>query len=133
MTMGERYETTVPQQSLFLMNSPLVIEQARNIVGRSDFLAQSTSEGRIALLYELIYQRPPQPEEIKLGLQFLAQFPGADKTAAAWPQTFPVVTGQVRKRNQRDIFKAPVARAPLSGWAEYAHALLLSNEASFVN
>src|SRR6185436_10007668 len=33
-TMGRRYETTVPQQALFLMNSSIVIEQVRNIVNR---------------------------------------------------------------------------------------------------
>jgi hypothetical protein len=28
---------------------------------------------------------------------------------------------------------APPARAPLSAWQEYAHALLMTNEAAFVN
>ena len=28
---------------------------------------------------------------------------------------------------------APVARLPLNAWQEYAHALLLTNEAAFVN
>src|SRR5262249_3260760 len=32
MATGRRYDTIVPQQSLFLMNSPLVVEQAKNLV-----------------------------------------------------------------------------------------------------
>ena len=32
ITTGKRYETIVPQQALFMMNSPLVVEQARNLV-----------------------------------------------------------------------------------------------------
>ena len=43
-TMGKRYETIVPQQSLFLMNSPLVIEQARNLVDRPDFQSLTNDE-----------------------------------------------------------------------------------------
>jgi len=37
ITTGKRYETIVPQQALFMMNSPLVVEQARNLVQREDF------------------------------------------------------------------------------------------------
>ena len=34
---GRRYETLVPQQALFLMNSPMVIETARKLVDRPAF------------------------------------------------------------------------------------------------
>src|SRR5436309_11886601 len=36
---GRRHETTVPQQALFLMNSPLVIEQAKTLVALPDCLS----------------------------------------------------------------------------------------------
>src|SRR5206468_11214357 len=61
LTTGKRYQTTVPQQALFLMNSPLVVEQARNLVARPDFRGISEDIERIELLYELVYQRPPKP------------------------------------------------------------------------
>jgi len=64
MPMGKRYETTVPQQPLFLMNSPLVIEQVRNVVERKGFKEQQTDEARIRSLYELFFQRLPLQEEI---------------------------------------------------------------------
>ena len=66
ITSGKRYETTVPQQALFMMNSPLVVEQARNLVNRSDFQGLDDAEARIKYLYERIFQRLPSEVEIKL-------------------------------------------------------------------
>jgi hypothetical protein len=62
MPMGKRYETTVPQQALFLMNSPLVIEQVRDVVNRKEFKERKTDEDRIRYLYEL-FSAPPLAEE----------------------------------------------------------------------
>jgi hypothetical protein len=65
-----RFHTTVPQQALFLMNSPFVIEQARNLAHR----AESTSKGTkdlIEELYQLVFQRPPAEAELVLGEKFL--------------------------------------------------------------
>jgi mono/diheme cytochrome c family protein len=71
LTTGRRHETIVPQQALFRMNSLLVIEQARNVVERPDFKQAADDVARIKLLYEIIYQRWPKPEEIKLGEEFI--------------------------------------------------------------
>ena len=70
--MGKRYETTVPQQALFLMNSPLVIQQVRRVVQRDEFKSQPSMADRIRYLYELFYQRLPSEEEIHLGQKFVA-------------------------------------------------------------
>src|SRR5262249_60333825 len=69
---GRRHETTVPQQALFLMNSPLVVEQAKHLVALPDFNKCQDDTARIQFLYERIYQRPAQPDEISLGLEFVA-------------------------------------------------------------
>ena len=123
---GKRYETTVPQQALFLMNSPLVIEQVRNVVNRDAFQNAESDEARIRYLYELFFQRPATDEEIQAGQQFVATFQPANAAPA----------GQRGARGQggrgRGGQAAP-ARVPLSGWQEYGHALLLTNEAVFVN
>ena len=37
ITTGKRYDTTVPQQALFMMNNPLVVELARKLVNQSAF------------------------------------------------------------------------------------------------
>src|SRR5438046_9292612 len=55
---GRRHETTVPQQALFLMNSPLVVEPAKRLVALAEFNSCQDDEARINFLYERIYQRP---------------------------------------------------------------------------
>jgi hypothetical protein len=82
LTTGRRNETIVPQQALFMMNSPLVIEQARNLTLRSDFKATTRMEDRVGLLYNLIYQRPPTEIEARLAAEFI-QREGRDMAQAA--------------------------------------------------
>ncbi len=133
LTTGKRYQTTVPQQTLFLMNSPLVVEQAKNLVARPDFHSTSDDTARIELLYELIYQRPPKPEEIELAEEFLDEGPSSERV------TFTPVDVLKEKRARRLAAgrqgKAAqfTPRPPLSRWEEYAHALLQANEASYIN
>ncbi|MCC6695488.1 MAG: PSD1 domain-containing protein [Candidatus Hydrogenedentes bacterium] len=69
----KRYFTTVPQQALFLMNSPFVIEQARALMARPELAAGKPDEERIRALYALIQQREPAADEIAMGLAFLAK------------------------------------------------------------
>src|SRR5260221_6618135 len=71
LTTGRRSQTVIPQQALFMMNSPLVVEQARNLTLRADFKAQSRVEDRITLLYKIIYQRVPAELETKLALDYI--------------------------------------------------------------
>ena len=53
MPTGRRYNTIVPQQALFMMNSPLVVEQAKNLTLRPDFKAARGAQEKIKLLYKL--------------------------------------------------------------------------------
>ncbi len=69
-TSPRRFYTTVPQQALFLMNSPFVVEQAKDLVSRPDFKAAHTERERLRLLYQLAFQRDPTREEIELAHQF---------------------------------------------------------------
>jgi hypothetical protein len=137
MPTGKRYETTVPQQALFLMNSPLVIEQVRNVVERKEFKQQKTDEDRVRYLYELFFQRLPTEEEVRDGLEFVAAHPEPDKPVAGASGFEPVANVIGQRDKQRRQFNPPgpsrSSRKPLTGWQEYAHALLLTNEASFVN
>lgn len=136
---GRRYETTVPQQALFLMNSPLVVEQARKVVALPEFLALKDDSVRIQFLYERIYQRLPAPDEIKLGSDFIAKAPEIKIESEDAPP-LRQVSNERRKMNAKQMAKKQgrragefKQRAPLAPWEEYAHALLQANEASFVN
>src|SRR4029079_1965873 len=59
-----RPRTTVPQQALFLMNSPFVVEQAKGLAARSEIIAAKENDERIAALYRLLFDRRPDEEEI---------------------------------------------------------------------
>jgi hypothetical protein len=103
----QRYTTTVPQQALFLMNSPFVIEQARHFVQRADVAAQTTDDAKIERMVRLAYGRAAEADEISLGLRFLSD------------------ARKVKDEKQGGLH--------LSAWEQYAQVLLLGNEFAFVD
>lgn len=72
-----RYETTSPQQALFLINSPFVLSQSRRISqltarldARPDIASQDAGE-RIHLLYRMVLSRTPTDDEMNACLEFI--------------------------------------------------------------
>ena len=76
ITTAQRDATTVPQQSLFFLNSPFVMEQACKLVNRPALQRLDDETKRIRHLYQLVYQRDPRADEIQLGLRFLQRRAG---------------------------------------------------------
>jgi len=70
-----RFHTTVPQQALFLMNSPFVIEQARNVANRSELKTSDADSKKIEALFEIVLQRLPTRAESELGEKFISSQP----------------------------------------------------------
>src|SRR5262249_29251310 len=68
LIIGERATTTVPAQSLFLMNNPFVIRQAE---GMADRLLSGDDDGRLKRAYQLCYSRPPSEKELTSAQKFL--------------------------------------------------------------
>jgi hypothetical protein len=102
---AQRFVTTVPQQALFLMNSPFVIEQAKRVAdGLED--GSADPEATVRSLYRRVLARDPEPREIELGARFLR----------SQPET-----------------KAGSSASALSPLAEYAQVLMLTNEFAFVD
>lgn len=130
---GKRYETIVPQQALFFMNSPLVIEQAKRLVALPEFKSQRGDQAKVKFLYERVYQRLPTDEEIKLCEEFIADTPKEIASAST------VNTGKDSRRQprrgaaRRAAAEANRGPAPLTAWEKYAHALLQANELVYVN
>ena len=54
---AQRFATTVPQQALFMMNSPFAQEQARQLVRRAEIAAATAGPEKIRALYRVLYQR----------------------------------------------------------------------------
>ena len=67
----QRYSTTVPQQALFLMNSPFITEQVGALVKRPEIDGEREMDGRIRKLYRLLYGREAAAEELEVGRKFL--------------------------------------------------------------
>ncbi len=73
VSVGERSATMVPQQALFAMNSPFVINQAKSFAGRSEVAMATSSIEKVTTLYQLALQREPTSEERETAVAFLAQ------------------------------------------------------------
>lgn len=107
-TSSERHVTTVPQQALFLMNSPFVVEQARKLAARA--AAASTPAARVQQLYRIVFQRAAAPDEVAMALRFIRQ---------SQQDPAPQLTANGPK--------------PLQPWEEYAQALLMTNEFMYID
>ncbi len=99
----ERFQTTVPQQALYLMNNDFLAERARAVASR---LPEGTEEARIGSLFRTLFQRGPRPEEMTLLRAYLSR-PPHDAPA-------PKV-------------------AALNRWESLCQGLLVSNETVFVD
>ncbi len=70
-TSPRRFQTTVPQQALFFMNSPFLVEQARMVAERAEIRDSQDDAQRVRRLYRQLFGRLPDPEEAKVALAFL--------------------------------------------------------------
>ncbi|MEW6155956.1 MAG: PSD1 and planctomycete cytochrome C domain-containing protein [Verrucomicrobiota bacterium] len=71
MHSPQRIGTTVPQQALFFMNSPFVVERARALMKRPEFNAAKDPEKRVDKLFQTLFQRSPTRAQMKSALAFL--------------------------------------------------------------
>lgn len=69
---AERFQTTVPQQALYLLNNDFVMERARALA-RS--IPESDNTTRIRALFQRVLQRNPSPQEASRILAHLEQAP----------------------------------------------------------
>jgi len=115
---AQRFTTTVPQQALFLLNSPFALEMARALAARAESAAAS-GPARLEALYRFVHQRAPDPAERGWAEEFLAAEPLAPPAPGA------ATEGKATGGNG--------ARPPLSRLAQLAQVLLLANETAFVD
>jgi hypothetical protein len=150
MPNSKRTSTVVPQQALFLMNSPMAVDTVRSIDTRPEFTQAKNDSERLFQLYRIIFQRAPHPEEVRLGLQFVAieqtkQTKIEANNAAQNVKREQAQQAAKKKTNEKKNGGAldgsrpiinegeTVAVKPLTPWESYTQALLFSNEASYVN
>jgi hypothetical protein len=66
----QRFTTTVPQQALFLLNSPFAVQQAKAFATRPDVASLADPAVRIQRMYRLAYGRAASADEVSLGVEF---------------------------------------------------------------
>jgi hypothetical protein len=127
-TSPKRFVTTVPQQALFLLNSPFLHEQARRLAAaiREDTHARSASARAttadatahdVRQLYRRVLGRAPEPEELNLAVDFLRrQFNSSPGEGSAW--------NVERTQNGEPV---------LSPWEQLCQVMVLTNEFMFVD
>ena len=72
LSIPQRTETTVPQQALFGMNHPFVVQQAKELLGRAD-VKEADAAGRVRRIYGHLFQRKPTTEEMRQALRFVQE------------------------------------------------------------
>ena len=84
-----RTESTVPQQYLFILNSPFMITRSESLAQR---LREAASDDvtRLELAYSILFQRRPEPTEKQAGLRYLSE---AEDTEKAWARYAQVLLG----------------------------------------
>jgi len=100
VTSETRSETTVPQQQLFVLNSPFMIEQSKAFAARLAKEQPKDESARIARAFALAFGRPADKAEVDSVTTYLAAADGPDDA----------------KKNK------------LTRWERFAQALLGSNE-----
>jgi hypothetical protein len=104
-----RTHATVPPQSLYLMNSPFVAEQADAFAHRA--AAESTEgRGRAARMVLLAWGRPPTPVELRAATRYIEQFTTEARREGVTPED-----------------------ADREAWRSYGRVLLGSNEFLYID
>ncbi len=119
---AKRIRTTVPQQSLFMMNSEMVMEQAEQLILSIPNFKESSRTDRIVSLYRAALQRDPSELEIKIGSLFI-------QNAFAEIANQITAEAEVTATETRD----PNASLQLNPWHRLAQTLLCTNEFEFID
>jgi mono/diheme cytochrome c family protein len=106
---ARRPETTVPQQTLFALNSDFVQDRATKIAADTKALNLPSIDDRIAEIIRRILSRNPTDSEMSLSKRFLSE----DSSGLS----------------EGD----PITQDPERRWIQFAHALLASNEFTFLD
>jgi hypothetical protein len=135
-TNSRRISTIVPQQALFFLNNPLVIEVSRSVVARPEVSRAQTDIEKITALHRIIFQRSPTAEEVQQAQTFLARaadIPPLPMAKLGKPKKQAAAGSREEKTASLQNEGEPVVRAPLAPLEMLVQALICSNEFVYVN
>ncbi|MGQ0634777.1 MAG: PSD1 and planctomycete cytochrome C domain-containing protein [Planctomycetaceae bacterium] len=123
----QRPQTIIPQQALFGMNSPFVIEQARHLAAQAVAQGSSSAEETVRWLYRQTFARAPAADEVALGARFLTESEAGEQASVEASED----SGESSANSGKERGGPPAAG--LSTLEQYAQGLLLANEFVFVD
>ncbi|MCU0710465.1 MAG: PSD1 and planctomycete cytochrome C domain-containing protein [Pirellula sp.] len=92
MVTGKRDTTTVPTQSLFLLNAHFVRDHSVLVAQRLTKQSNSTSEELVRTAYRSILHRSPSENELKLATDFLVDYRNSIEAASQPPASKEIAT-----------------------------------------
>jgi hypothetical protein len=147
-TNTRRGSSIIPQQSLFLMNSPFTIGVVRRIMERSEVKAAVAHgmESGIAAVYRILFQRTPTPLEVKKATEFLKVEAGRQSEIEKNQKSLLAASRKraeeiLQKEKAQNEVAASAAivnagtlekRAALTPWESLVQFLLYCNEAVYL-
>jgi hypothetical protein len=90
-TVERRVRTMGPQQALFALNSPFVVEQAKALAARPEANATNDPVLRIQAMYRIVLQRDPTPEERAAAVDFVGMAKDEASQMTPWEQLAQVL------------------------------------------
>ena len=79
--MSSRFRSALPVQALAMMNNGFVIQSSKVLAERIQKDAGPEIDDRVRRAFDLVYSRPPRPEELKI---IRATLQGKEKDSSAW-------------------------------------------------
>ncbi len=86
LSVERRVRTMGPQQALFALNSPFVIEQAKALAARPEVTSAESPAGKTSAMYRLVFQRDPTSDEIAAADEFVSVPNDSGSKLSAWEQ-----------------------------------------------
>jgi len=113
----QRSNTTVPQQSLFLLNNPFVQEAAHGLATRKEVAIVSETRARAARMIALAYGRPAEEGELQIALRFLVRMQRSPLTVdesalPAWQYGY----GELGATSRKLLTYTPLPKFTGSAW-----------------
>ena len=88
-SQAKRAQTTVPQQALYLMNSPFVIERAKALAKRCEATADASAQ--VQEMYRYALSRQPSDSELATAVAYVSQQSETEQGLNRWQQLAQVL------------------------------------------
>jgi hypothetical protein len=112
----QRYTTTVPQQALFLMNSPFITEQVGALVKRPEIDGEKDMDARVKKLYRVLFARTPAADELAIARKYLEVELKREGPVAAGPSVWQYGYGKYDETAKKVVDFKPLPHFTGMAW-----------------